>query len=93
VARKLFAELAKTHRDVVQYRNDLAGTHFWLGNLLRTLSRRKEALEQWVEARNLRAALAKAHPDVSEYKSDLVQTCFNRGNPAHRDERPAQCRR
>jgi len=43
-AREIQVALAKAHPDVPHYRAELAATHFKLGNLLRTLRKRKEAL-------------------------------------------------
>jgi serine/threonine-protein kinase len=78
-AHTLFAQLARAHPDVPDYRNSLASTHNSLGDQLERLGRRQEALAQYQQARDLLRKLVQTHPRVPEYQKHLATAHTNLG--------------
>jgi tetratricopeptide (TPR) repeat protein len=74
---------------VHQYRESLAATHDYLGNLLKELGKRDEARREFEAALGLLEPLADAFPSVPRYQIDLGGSYCNLGNLVRDEGKPA----
>jgi tetratricopeptide (TPR) repeat protein len=72
-------QLADSTPGEARYRQDLAETHNWYGELLRTTRRADEALRSYEAALALQARLAEERPGEADYRHGLARSHYNRG--------------
>jgi eukaryotic-like serine/threonine-protein kinase len=72
--RSIFAKLADDFPAVVEYRSQLAASHFGLGNVLFSLSRDDEAGSAYRDALAIQKKLAAEYLTVPEYRENLAKS-------------------
>ncbi len=80
IARDGYASLVADFPGVLQYRQNLAGSHTNLGNQLSSLGRWPEAEQQYREGLMIQEKLAADFPAVRDYRRDLASSHNNLGN-------------
>jgi tetratricopeptide (TPR) repeat protein len=76
-ARALFADLARDHPEVPDYRANLAHSYNNLGVMYRTIGRREEAEQAYQEALAIRRVLVSDQPTRADYKASLAASLHN----------------
>jgi serine/threonine-protein kinase len=79
MARDGYAKLAADAPAVPEYRQELANSHHYLGNVLRDLGKRAPAEEQYRQALAIRQKLAAEFPAVPAYRQKLAGSHNNLG--------------